>query len=49
MVVMDILSCLQGILDQVDIKKIRPPKYALRDDLVSLDELMVSIKEKGLL
>ncbi|MEM2842175.1 MAG: ParB/RepB/Spo0J family partition protein [Thermoproteota archaeon] len=30
-------------------KKIRPPKYALRDDLVPLDELMVSIKEKGLL
>jgi hypothetical protein len=32
-----------------EVYNIHPPKYSLRSDLGQLDELMVSIEEKGLL
>jgi len=40
---------LSGFLEELDVRRIRPSRRGLRDELGSLDELVASIEEKGLL
>jgi ParB family chromosome partitioning protein len=42
-------TSLLGIVDEIEIRKIRPSSQPIRDDLGSLEELAASIREKGLL
>lgn len=44
-----ISELLNGFLEEVEIRRIVPSRRALRNSLSSLDELMASISEKGLL
>jgi ParB family chromosome partitioning protein len=40
---------LSGFFEELDVRRIRPSRRGLRDELGSLDELVASIEEKGLL
>lgn len=42
-------SSLLGVVDDIDIYKIKPSKLAIRDPASNIEELAVSIKSKGLL
>jgi ParB family transcriptional regulator, chromosome partitioning protein len=42
-------SSLLGVVDDVDIYKIKPSKLAIRDPMSHIEELAVSVKSKGLL
>jgi len=43
------LDLLPGIAQEVDIKKIRSPRHVLRDEYGQIDELLLSISQKGLI
>jgi ParB family transcriptional regulator, chromosome partitioning protein len=43
------LHQMPGFVEQLDIKKVHPPKRSLRSELRSVDELMASVLEVGLL
>jgi len=44
-----VVTPLLGVLEEIEISKIRPSSQPVREDLGSLQELAASIKEKGLL